>query len=100
RRSSDRAAPPSRRAVRPGRNVMSLPCHPILYRMRLDHPDDHPDDPSGSVWTDGAANVSRLDPSGAVQVDAEHLARNRRVVGSNPTSSSKTAGQGTWGLFT
>jgi Putative heavy-metal-binding len=64
---------------------MSLPCHPILYRMRLDHPDDHPDDPSGPVWTDGASNVSRLDPSGAVQVDAEHLARNRKVVGSNPT---------------
>jgi hypothetical protein len=26
-----------------------LPWHPILYRMRLDHPDDHPDDPSASV---------------------------------------------------
>ena len=43
-----------------------LPWHPILSRMRLDHPDDHPDDHSGSVWTDGASNVSRLDPSGAV----------------------------------
>jgi hypothetical protein len=25
-----------------------LPWHPILYRMPLDHPNDHPDDPSGS----------------------------------------------------
>jgi hypothetical protein len=49
--------------------------------------------PSGAVWTDEAPNVSRLDPSGAVQVDAEHPARNRKVVGSNPTSGSKTAGQ-------
>jgi hypothetical protein len=38
-----------------------LPCHPIFRRMRLDHPNDHPDD--------------------------------RKVVGSNPTSGSKTAGQ-------
>jgi len=26
-----------------------LPCHPILCRMRFDHPVDHPDDRSGSV---------------------------------------------------
>jgi hypothetical protein len=38
-------------------------------------------DPSGAVWTDEAANVSRPDPSGAVQSDAEHLARNRKVIG-------------------
>jgi hypothetical protein len=50
-------------------------------------------EPSGAVWTDAASNVSRLDPSGAVQVDAEYPARNRKVVGSNPTSGSKTAGQ-------
>jgi hypothetical protein len=29
-------------------------------------------DPSGAVWTDEASNVSRLDRSGADQVDAEH----------------------------
>jgi hypothetical protein len=55
--------------------------------MRLGHPDDHPDDPSasvGAVWSDSAANVSRLDPSGAVQADAEHPSRNRKVAG-NPT---------------
>jgi hypothetical protein len=34
-----------------------LPWHPILCRMRLDHPFDHPDDPSVSVW-------SRLDRRG------------------------------------
>jgi hypothetical protein len=39
--------------------------------------------PSGAVWTDDVGNVSRLDPSGAVQVDAEHPSRNRKVVGSN-----------------
>jgi len=49
--------------------------------------------PSGAVWTDEASNVSRLDPSGAVQVDAEHPSRNRKVEGSNPSSGSKTAGQ-------
>ena len=36
--------------------------------------------PSGAVWTDEASNVSRLDPSGAVQVDAEHPTRNRKIV--------------------
>jgi hypothetical protein len=50
-------------------------------------------DPSGAVWTDEASNVSRLDPSGAVQVDAEHPSRNRKVVGSNPTSGSISLGQ-------
>jgi hypothetical protein len=37
--------------------------------------------------------VSRLDPSGADQIDAEHPSRNRKVVGSNPTSGSISAGQ-------
>jgi hypothetical protein len=49
--------------------------------------------PSGAVWTDEASNVSSPDPSGADQIDAEHPTRNRKVVGSNPTSGSKTAGQ-------
>ena len=49
--------------------------------------------PSGSVWTDKPSNVSRPDRSGAVQVDAEHPSCNRKVVGSNPTSGSKTAAQ-------
>jgi hypothetical protein len=31
--------------------------------------------PSGAVWTDGPSNVSRLDPSGADQIDAEHPSR-------------------------
>jgi hypothetical protein len=51
-------------------------------------------DPTGAVWTDSASSVSSPDPSGADQTDAEHPARNRKVVGSNPTSGSKTAGQG------
>ena len=41
--------------------------------------------PSGAVWTDGPSNVSRLDPSGAVQIDAEHPARNRKVEGRSCT---------------
>jgi hypothetical protein len=45
-------------------------------------------DPSGAVWTDEASDVSRLDPSGADQADAEHPSRNRKVDGSNPTSGS------------
>jgi len=37
--------------------------------------------------------VSRPDPTGAVQSDAEHPARNRKVVGSNPAAGSKSSGQ-------
>jgi hypothetical protein len=40
--------------------------------------------PSGAVWTDRASNVSRLDPSGAIQFDAEHPSRNRKVMGPGP----------------
>ena len=47
-------------------------------------------DPPGAVWTDEAPNVSRLDPSGAIQADAEHPTHHRKVVGSNPTSGSVT----------
>jgi hypothetical protein len=43
--------------------------------MAIDHPFDHPDDPSVSVWTDEASNLSRPDPSGADQIDAEHPSR-------------------------
>jgi len=50
--------------------------------------------PSGAIWTDDPSNVRKLDPSGADWSDAEHPSRNWKVVGSNPTSGSKTAGQG------
>jgi hypothetical protein len=36
-------------------------------------------DPSGAVWTDEASNVSRPDPSGADQIDAEHQATDLAV---------------------
>ena len=36
-------------------------------------------DPSGSVWTDEAPNVSRPDPSGADQIVAEHQATDLAV---------------------
>jgi hypothetical protein len=47
--------------------------------------------PSGAVWTDEASNVSRLDPSGADQIDAEHPTRNRKVEGSNPSLAPQTS---------
>jgi hypothetical protein len=31
--------------------------------------------PSGAVWTDDPSDVSRPDPSGADQIDAEHQPR-------------------------
>jgi hypothetical protein len=46
-------------------------------------------DPSRSDQIDAAPNMSRPDPSDSVQIDAEHLSRNRKVVGSNPTSGSE-----------
>jgi hypothetical protein len=42
-------------------------------------------DPSGSVWTDDAFNLSRPDRSGADQMDAEHQATDLKVGGSNPS---------------
>jgi hypothetical protein len=36
-------------------------------------------DPSGAVWTDGASNVSRPDPSGADQIDVERQATDLAV---------------------
>jgi hypothetical protein len=44
--------------------------HPLIIQTILLYP-------SGAVWTDEASNVSRLDPSGAVQIDVEHPSRNR-----------------------
>ena len=41
-------------------------------------------DPSGAVWTDEALNVSRPDPSGADQIDAEHQATDLAVRGLDP----------------
>jgi hypothetical protein len=58
----------------------ALIIHLIIQTILLDL--------SGAVWTDEASNVSSLDPSGAIQIDAEHPTRNRKVVGSNPTSGS------------
>jgi hypothetical protein len=49
--------------------------------------------PSGVVWTDEGPNVSRLDPTRSVQVDAEHPAQSRKIVGLNPTKHSKTSAQ-------
>jgi hypothetical protein len=48
-------------------------------------------DPSGAVWSDSASNVGRLDPSGAVQVDAEHPSRNRMVEGPGATRVRQTS---------
>ena len=40
--------------------------------------------PSGPVWIDEAPNVSRADPSGADQSDAEHQATDLAVAGLSP----------------
>ena len=50
-------------------------------------------DPYGSLWTDGAPNLSRVDPSGADQIDAEHQATDLAVGGSNPSRRAKRAAQ-------
>jgi hypothetical protein len=68
----------NRRGIR-----FSVGCALIIQTILLD--------PSGAVWTDDAAHVSRLDPSGADQIDAKHPTRNRKVVGSNPTSQETAA---------
>jgi hypothetical protein len=40
-------------------------------------------DPSGAVWTDEAPNMSRPDPSGADQADADHpVGARKSAVGS------------------
>jgi hypothetical protein len=49
----------------------------IIQTIRLD--------PSGFVWIDEASNMSRPDPSGADQIDAEHQATDLKVGGSNPS---------------
>ena len=49
-----------------GRRAAGLIIRLIIQTIRRD--------PSGAVWTDGASNVSRLDRSGADQIDAEHQA--------------------------
>jgi hypothetical protein len=53
----------------------ALIIHLIIQTIRLD--------PSGAVWTADPPNASRLNPSGAVQIDAEHPARNRKFVDSD-----------------
>jgi hypothetical protein len=55
--------------------------------------------PSRAIWTESASNMSSLDPSGAVQADAEHPSRNRKVVGSNPTSGPITRSKSSTGLL-
>jgi hypothetical protein len=69
--SHEDRAPDAESCARPSR-LVELPA-------LLDHPFDHPDDPTGPVWIDEASNVSRLDPSGADQVDAEHQAADLAV---------------------
>jgi hypothetical protein len=78
-------------------------CHPISYRMALITRliiQTILLVPSGAVWTDEGPNVSRLDPTRSVQVDAEHPAHSRKILSLNPTSHSKTEAQSDlFGLF-
>jgi hypothetical protein len=50
-------------------------------------------DSSGPVQIDEASNVSRPDPSGADQINAEHQATDLPVGGSNPSRCAKGTGQ-------
>jgi hypothetical protein len=50
--------------------------------------------PAGSDQIDAVSHVSRDDPSPSDVSDCEVPPRNRKVVGSNPTSGSICAGQG------
>jgi hypothetical protein len=56
-------------------------------------------DPSGTVWTDEAPNVSRPDPSGADQTDAEHQATDLAVGGSNPSRRAQRPRSATRGCL-
>ena len=58
---------------RPRRLIIRL----IIQTIRRDR--------TGAVWTDEAPNVSRPDPTGADQTDAEHQATDLAVGGSNPS---------------
>jgi hypothetical protein len=46
-----------------------------------------------SVQTDETTDLACKDGTAQHAMDSQHPARNRKVVGSNPTSGSKTAGQ-------
>jgi hypothetical protein len=53
--------------------------------------------PSRAVWIDEASNVSRPDPSGANQIDAEHQATDLAVGGSNPSRRAQRPRSADWG---
>src|SRR5829696_10142451 len=82
-------APDARSCARPELGSSScLPCliiRLIIQTIRRD--------PSGAIWTDEAPNLSRPDPSGADQTDAEHQATDLAVGGSNPSRRAPKAGQ-------
>jgi hypothetical protein len=52
-------------------------------------------EPSGSIWTDGASNLSRPDLPGADQIDAEHQATDLAVGLSYP-SDGLSPGRASW----
>jgi hypothetical protein len=59
--------------------------------MALDHPFDHPDDPSLSVWSRldrRAIQREQARSSWSIQIDAEHPSRNRKVNGSSWASGT------------
>ena len=72
-------APDAKSCARPELGSSScLPC--LIIRLVIQ---TIRRDPSRSVWTDEAPNVSRPDRSGADQIDAEHQATDLAVGGSN-----------------
>src|SRR5215203_6317869 len=51
-------------------------------------------DPTGRHWMKSVPHLSSHDGSGWVQLEGFGPTRNRKVVGSNPTSGSISAGEG------
>src|SRR5215207_943607 len=60
---------------------------------------NHPDDPTGPVWTDKASDVSRPDRSGADQIDVEHQPRDLAIVGGSCQSRCQSTSQHQTGLW-
>ena len=74
----------SRGLVAEGAAPHGLIIRLIIHTIRRDR--------TRSDQIDEALNVSRPDPSGADQIDAEHQATDLAVGGSNPSRRAKRAG--------
>ena len=67
-------------------------CHPMLCRMALDHPSDHPDDPSGSVGSRPGRRAIQHEQAGSDPSRA--LPTPRRRSDSEVSASATTSREG------